>query len=132
MDSGPARQQRDDEFIGHCIQQWGTLISLPGLLCPHSVQRAGPNSAGMLFQVLAVITSDLGIPWDNVWCSHLSYTLAQCPPAPQTHSLRSKQWPLRQSGESLHFSQNGEPWEGLGKGSLQLTTSRPSRDTAVN
>ncbi|XP_042105387.1 uncharacterized protein LOC114114850 [Ovis aries] len=26
VDSGPARQQRDDEFIEHCIQQWGTLI----------------------------------------------------------------------------------------------------------
>lgn len=30
-----------------------------------SVQRAGPSSAGMLFQVLALVTSDLGIPGAN-------------------------------------------------------------------
>ena len=64
MDSGPAGQQRDDEFID--TPHPAVEHPYPAFLacCTHtpSVQRAGPNSAGMLFQVLAVITSDLGIP----------------------------------------------------------------------
>ena len=87
--------------------------------CTHtpSVQRAGPNSAGRSFQVLAVITSDLGIP--GTMCEFLSPVLhfSSMPSAPQTHSLRSKQWPLRQSGESPYISPRmgnlGKAWEGF-------------------
>lgn len=75
MDSGPAGQQRDDGLIDMPHPAVGApLYSLPCLLCLHTqCQRAWQSSLGVSFQVLAVVTSDLGIP--GVGCDLLPLAL---------------------------------------------------------
>lgn len=82
MDSGPVGQQRD-ELIDMLHPEVEALLSSLPCCCAHtpSVQRAWQNSLGVLFHVLAGVTSDLGIP--GVGCvtflPSALFSLAQCP-----------------------------------------------------
>ena len=85
VDSGPARQQRDDGLINMPHPAVGHPYLASPACCTHtpSVQRAELSSAVMLFRVLAVVTNDLGIPRANCELLTSCSTLAQCPWLPR-------------------------------------------------